>query len=156
MDIFCFENTHLLQKSYLSLPQKNRSVRRKHFLLTLLFSFGPYCLTVPLHFASLWGVAVLVAAFCYALDGDLVVVLMRGSPCPGRWFFLGEGLFQKGTPNAASALSGFHRPGGAHGPAQVDLRGQHVGIPQIVAVLIADHPHQAGGHLLPNPAALMD
>lgn len=69
-----------MQKSYLSLPQKNRSVRRKHFLLTLLFSFGPYCLTVPLHFASLWGVAVLVAAFCYALDGDLVVVLMRGSP----------------------------------------------------------------------------
>ncbi len=77
---FCFENTHLLQKSYLSLPQKNRSVRRKCFLLTLLFSFVPYCLTVPLHFASLWGAAVLVAAFCYALDGDLVVVLMRGSP----------------------------------------------------------------------------
>ena len=69
-----------MQKSYLSLPQKNRSVRRKHFLLTLLFSFVPYCLTVPLHFVSLWGAAVLVAAFCYALDGDLVVVLMRGSP----------------------------------------------------------------------------
>ena len=44
---FCFENTHLLQKSYLSLPQKNRSVRRKHFLLTLLFSFVPYCLVLP-------------------------------------------------------------------------------------------------------------
>ena len=52
---------------------------RKSYL-SLLF----VCPVLPLHIASLWDVAVLVAAFCYALDGDLVVVLMRGSPWGSR------------------------------------------------------------------------